>query len=168
MEQVIALPYFEVDKTYESGRVAGTVVTYTLTVDNIGNEEGSNVVLSDTIPAELSYGGGDGTEDGDAVVWTFPTLAPQGGTDTGWFSATLPCAVGAITNDDYRVVSSDQGVDSMMGNPVTFDVIAPTLDAAFDQSASSAVVSTTFFFTDSSTTNGTAIAAWEWDEKCSA
>jgi uncharacterized repeat protein (TIGR01451 family) len=160
---VIAQPYFEVGKTYQSSRVAGTVVTYTLTVDNIGNEEGTNVVLSDTLPANLTFGGSDGNWDGSDITWAFDSLAP-GGSETGWFSSVMTCTAGlSVNNKHYRVVSSEQGVDSMMGNPVTFDVIAPTLDAAFDQSASSAVVSTTFFFTDSSTTNGVPIVDWEWD-----
>ena len=38
------------------------------------------------------------------------------------FWATLPDEEGTITNDAYRVVSSDQGVDSLSGPPVSFDV----------------------------------------------
>jgi uncharacterized repeat protein (TIGR01451 family) len=160
---VIAQPYFEVGKVYQSSRVAGTVVTYTLTVVNDGNEEGTGVVLSDTLPAGLTYGGSDGVLVADSVNWTFASLAPQGGSDTGWFSASLPCTIGTITNDSYRVVDSDQGVGSASGAPVALNVIPPTIDAAFDQNASSAVVSTTFYFSDSTTTDGTAIVAWEWD-----
>jgi uncharacterized repeat protein (TIGR01451 family) len=155
-------PVFAAGKVYAGNRVAGTVVTYTLTVTNTGNEAGTGVVLSDTLPPGLTYGGSDGTPVGGDVTWTFANIAANGGTATGWFSAILPC-VGAVTNDDYRVVSSDEGVDSLVGVPVAFGVIAPTLNAAFDRSATSVLVNTTVYFTDTSTTNGVAIDEWEWD-----
>ena len=110
-------PKFEVGKVYESSRVAGTVVTYTLTVTNIGSEAGTNVVLSDTIPAYLSGAGTDKT-------WTLTSIAPNGGTASAGFAAVLPCTAGlSIVNDAYRVVSSDQGMTSLPGAPVAFNVI---------------------------------------------
>ncbi|MEJ2098306.1 MAG: hypothetical protein P8Y38_14620, partial [Deltaproteobacteria bacterium] len=101
-------PKFEVGKTYESSMVAGTLVTYTLTVTNVGTEAGTGVVLSDAVPANLTYQASDGTMAGDDVVWNLPSVAADGGTAGGWFRGLLPCS-GSITNDDYRVVSSDQG-----------------------------------------------------------
>ena len=158
----IALPNFEIGKVYESNRVAGMPVTYTLTVTNSGNAAGNNVVLSDTLPAGVAYGGSSGNWTGSTVTWTFGTVAANGGTATGWLSGTLPCS-GTVTNDDYRVVDSDEGVDSASGAAVSLSVIAPTISPAFDQSTTKAVVSATVRFTDTSTTNGPPITEWEWD-----
>ena len=150
-------PKFEVGKVYESSRMAGTVVTYTLTVTNIGSEAATNVVLSDTIPAYLSGAGTDKT-------WTLTSIAPNGGTASAGFAAVLPCTAGiSIVNDAYRVVSSDQGVTSLPGAPVAFNVIAPTLSPAFDQSATDVGIGETVYFTDTSTTDGTDIVTWAWD-----
>ena len=157
-------PVFEVGKIYESSRVAGTVVTYTLTVTNSGNYLGTGVVLSDTLPAGLTYGGGDGSYDGTAITWTLSSIAPNGGTETGWFSATLPCTAGlSIVNDTYLIVTSTEGVDSAVGAAVALNVVAPTLDAAFDQSATAVLVNSTVYFTDTSTTDGASIDEREWD-----
>lgn len=161
VDMMIDLPYFEVSKAYESTAVAGMPITYTLTVTNIGNSVGTGIVLSDTIPAELENANG-GTISWPWVWWNINSLAPNGGVATGMFQATLPC-VGAVVNDDYGVVDSDQGVVSAVGAPVSVDVLAPTLTAAFDKSAVTALVSATLRFTDTSATNGPAIAAWDWD-----
>ena len=160
---VIAQPYFEVGKVYESSRVAGMPVTYTLTVTNTGQAQGANVVLSDTLPAGLTYGGSDGTFAGGDVIWNFTSIASYGGTASGWFSATLPCTTGSVTNDEYRVVGSDEGVESAPGTAVAFTVIAPALDAAFDVNTDTVIVNTTIHFTGTSTTDGAPIVAWEWD-----
>jgi uncharacterized repeat protein (TIGR01451 family) len=157
-------PKFAVGKVYESNRVAGTVVTYTLTVTNVGHEAGTNVVLSDTLPAGLTYGGGDGSLAGNDVTWTFGSIAPNGGTATGWFWGTLTCSADqTVSNEHYRVVSSDQGITTPDGDPVSFTTVAPTLSPAFDQSATEVIIGETIYFTDTSTTDGTSILAWAWD-----
>jgi uncharacterized repeat protein (TIGR01451 family) len=116
-------PRFEVSKTYESSRVPGTVVTYTVTVTNVGTEAATNVVVTDALPAGLTYGGSDGAFDGSDVSWTFGTMAAHGGTASGWFRATLPSTAGLeIVNDDYGVRGCDQGVSGPAGAPVRFTV----------------------------------------------
>jgi large repetitive protein len=151
-----------VDKVYESTRVAGTPVTYTVTATNVGTAAGTNVLLADTVPAGVTYGGSDGTLVGGSVNWTFDNIAEGGGSSSGRFWGTLACA-GTVTNDDYQVVSSDQGVGSPGGGPVSFTIVAPTLSPSFEQSASQANVGETLGFDDTSTTNGAAIVAWSWD-----
>ncbi|MEJ5311947.1 MAG: PKD domain-containing protein [Anaerolineae bacterium] len=158
----VDLPYFEVGKVYESTTVAGMPITYTLTVTNSGNSVGTGIILSDTIPAGLAWDSG-GTFQLPWVWWSIDSLAPNGGVTTAMFEATLPCAVGTVVNNDYRVVDSDQGVVSAVGAPVSVQVLAPTLNVGFDQSAVTALVSTTLRFTDTSTTNGPDIIAWAWD-----
>jgi uncharacterized repeat protein (TIGR01451 family) len=126
----ILAPEFQVSKTYETTGLAGDVVTYTLTVTNVGDSTATKVVLKDELPAGLTYGGGDGTFDGTYVVWTFASLAP-GGSATAQFWATLPDEAGTITNDTYRVTGSDQGITSASGPAVSFTVTAPGQPPAF-------------------------------------
>ena len=161
LELPIDLPYFEVSKERESTAVAGMPITYTLTVSNIGNGVGTGIVLSDTIPDGLENVSG-GTILMPWMWWYIDSLAANGGVATEMFAATLPCQ-GTVVNDDYRVVASDQGITSAVGAPVSLDVLAPTLDVGFDQSAITVLVSTTLRFTDTSATNGPAITAWTWD-----
>lgn len=158
----VPLPFFEVSTTYQSSRVAGTPVTYTVTVTNRGHAGGTDVVLGDQFPAGFTYTASDGTRVNDSVQWTFATLAAAGGVETGWFSGLLPCTTGTFTNNDYAVLSSAEGVTSSVGAPVTFSIQAPTLVAGFDQSAATFVAGSTVVFTNTSTTNGTAIATWMW------
>jgi len=150
-----------VSKAYESTAIAGAPITYTLAVTNSGNSIGTGIILSDTVPAGLVYDSG-GTFQLPWVWWYIDSLAANGGVATEMFQATLPCQ-GTVVNDKYSVVDSDQGVTSDVGAPVSFEIIAPTLTADFDQSTASAIISTTVYFTDTSTTNGPAINAWAWD-----
>ena len=162
---LIVLPRFEVSKVYESRRVAGMPVTYTLTVTNSGNLTGTNVVLSDTLPTGLTYGGSDGTRVGNDITWTFGSIAPNGGTASGWFSGTLPCATGPITNADYLVVSSDQGVSSAPGAPVILSVLAPTINASITRDPATVVVGQMVYFTATASTDGTPLSyAWAFGD----
>jgi uncharacterized repeat protein (TIGR01451 family) len=155
-------PKFEVGKSYESSMVAGTPVTYTLTVTNVGTEAGTGVVLSDALPADLTYQASDGTLTGGDVIWNLASIAADGGTANGWFRGLLPCS-GSVTNDEYRVVSSDQGISSPGGPAVGLTVVAPVLNPSFEQSAVSIDVGDTVYLTDTSTWNGTDIVTWSWD-----
>jgi uncharacterized repeat protein (TIGR01451 family) len=157
-------PRFEIGKVYAGNRVAGTVVTYTLTVTNVGNETATGVVISDTVPADLEDVESDGTLSFGWLWWALGPIAPYGGADTAEFHATLPCTVGlSIVNDDYGVRASDQGVSGPAGAPVSFSVISPTLVPTFTQSASEIEANTTVYFTDTSTTDGAPLVAWGWD-----
>lgn len=149
----IDLPYYEVSKVYESSRVAGTGVTYTITVDNPGNAEGTNVVLNDTVPAGVTYSGGNTFTD------VFASIPAGGGTETTSFNATLTCSLTGITNDDYQVADS-LGVSSEIGSPVSFNTITPTISAEIAQSL--AIVDETAYLTGTGSTNGTSLT-YTWD-----
>jgi uncharacterized repeat protein (TIGR01451 family) len=161
----IALPYFEVGKVYESSRVAGTLVTYTLAVTNSGHAGDGGVVLQETLPAGLTYSASDGSPAGAPVSGVTWNLALGPGVDTaeGWFSAILPCSLGTVTNDAYQVVDSLTGVTSAPGPPVPLTVIAPSFAGGFDQSAAAIKVNGSVAFTSTRTSDGTAIVDGTWD-----
>ena len=156
---LIELPVFEVGKVYASNRVAGTVVTYTLTVTNHGNLTATNVQLIDQLPASMTYGGSDGTYGGGWITWTLPSVGPFGETATAWFFGTLACTANAtVLNQDYRVDGSDQGVASTAGAPVSFTIAAPTINTSIVHSPEPAVVSSTVLFTATASTDGTPLS----------
>ena len=160
---MVPTPRFQIGKTYAGNRVAGTVVTYTLTVTNVGNEEGTGVYVTDTLPSGLSYGGGNSAFDGSVIAWPLWTVLPNGGTASGWFRASLTCTAGSnVVNNDYGVRQNNEGVYNPSGAPVTLTVLAPAFNAAFDQSAAVIAAGATVYFTDTSTTNGTPIVARSW------
>jgi uncharacterized repeat protein (TIGR01451 family) len=156
------VPEFEVSKTYETNMVAGTDVVYTLTVTNTGNGAGTNVILRDILPANLTYGDSDGTLVGDDVLWSFASVAPDGGTASGWFSGALACTAGLTVNNNlYRVVSSDQGVVSENGDPISFTIISPTITVNFSQSVDTIYEGGQVDFTAMASTDGNALTfAW--------
>lgn len=160
---VIPLPIFGIGKVYESNRVAGTVVTYTLTVINTGKMPGTNLAMIDWTPDWVSYQDSDGSYSAGEVTWNIPMIAPDGGTAARWFTGVLSfSAGGVVTNQDYRVTGSDQGVTTPYGAPVSFTILAPTILAGFDASALTAKVGETIYFTSTSTTNGTPLT-YSWD-----
>ncbi len=160
----IALPNFDVSKEYESNMVAGLPVTYTLTVENSGHETGTNLTLIDWLPDWMTYGGG-GTYDAGLITWDIPSL-PAGSTTEREFFGTLACEAGGLVNNQfYRISESDQGVVSDYGPPVSFSILAPTIEAGFDASSTVVYIGDTVNFTNTSTTDGTALSTfWDFDD----
>ncbi len=161
----ILAPAFEVSKQAETSMVAGTEVLYTLLVTNTGNADGSGVVLSDTLPANIDFGDSDGTLTDDDVLWNFASVGP-GASVSGWFSGTLACSAGLVVNNaHYQVVGSDQGITSPEGNPVSFTILEPTISVSFTQSAASIPMGGSVDFSAVTSTDGTALTyAWDFGD----
>lgn len=53
----------------------GDVLVYQITVTNTSNVNATNVVLTDTLPANATYINTDGTKNNSQVTWTIPSLA---------------------------------------------------------------------------------------------
>ncbi len=159
----VAQPAWQLSKAYSSTWVAGTPVTYTLTLTNVGMGDATAVVLEDVVPKYLSWTSG-GTLSLDRVRWTFEAITASGGTAVGEFSAILPCTASLnIVNDNYRVVSSAQEITSTVGPPVSFMVISPTLTVGITYTPLAPVAGDTVYFTATATTNGTPLSyAWSF------
>jgi len=161
----ILLPYFEVSKEYESSRIAGMPITYTLRVDNWGHRFGSNLTLIDWLPDWMTYGGGGDAYNAGLITWDIPSLL-SGSFTHEEFYGTLACTAGGLVNNEYyRVSDSDQGVASEYGPPVSFTILAPTIHPSFDTSHTTVFVGETVEFTSTSTTDGTALSyAWDFGD----
>lgn len=102
-----------IDKTGPAEAVNGFPITYTLHIANQGLLTASNIIITDSLPAQVSYSGSSippTSAVGGEIVWTFPTLAP--GTTisltlTGNVAGALPNNT-PITNDVVVTQSGDE------------------------------------------------------------
>ncbi len=124
-------PYFSVGKTASPVAAAGQPVTYTLLLSNISPVDLSNLLLTDTIPANAHYLSG-GTRIGNVVSWTISSL-PAFSSAERTFVVT---ATQTITNSNYRL-SHSSGYTT--GNSVTTQIVAP--DVAIAKSVTPAAAS---------------------------
>jgi uncharacterized repeat protein (TIGR01451 family) len=108
-------------KTAPGTAMSGEPITYTLIVTNTNPFTLTNLVVSDTVPAGAYYVSGGSYPGGD-VSWTIPSLAPSGGAAQVSFVVT---ATATITNSQYRVVTSTEGVSTGFGPPVVTVIGAP-------------------------------------------
>jgi uncharacterized repeat protein (TIGR01451 family) len=100
----------------------GEAILYTIRVENVG-QQATNVVVTDTIPAQTAYvqgsATGGGVLTGAVLRWEFALLAPG---ETRAFSFRVQVLQGPqIINDRYGVTCAE-GV-SLLGPPVTTDII---------------------------------------------
>ena len=96
---------------------SGAPITFTITVTNLSAITLTNLLITDTIPANASYVSG-GTRVGNVVSWTVDSLIPLGFI-TRTFVVT---ATRSILNADYRV-SADGGVEAV-GLPFGVEVVS--------------------------------------------
>jgi uncharacterized repeat protein (TIGR01451 family) len=111
-----------VDKTSSPDPViAGEVLTYTLVYTNSGPSDAQGIIITDTLPVHVAYGGvvtrsatlGDPIQTGQALVWRTPTLA-VGVSGNIVFTTTVGMDVrGIITN---RVIITSAIPDPNLSN----------------------------------------------------
>jgi uncharacterized repeat protein (TIGR01451 family) len=105
-------PYLTIRKSGPYSVTAGYPITYTLTVTNSGSGAASNLVITDTIPANAYYVSG-GTLVGNVVSWSVASLAANNSTQATF----VVTATQTVNNNDYRV-SSDGGFYDVGLSPV--------------------------------------------------
>jgi peptide/nickel transport system substrate-binding protein len=156
------LPAFTIGKAYSGSPIAGLPITYTLTITNVGDGLGTGLLITDALPANVSYlSGGDFDPVAGVVSWQLAELLPGEAAQLQF--VVLLGHSGMVVNDQYRAAASNEGVVSAWGAPVSFAIVPPTIEASFSQSAAEIVVGSTVTFTDTSTTNGPTIVVWLWD-----
>jgi uncharacterized repeat protein (TIGR01451 family) len=136
-----ALPDYVVSKqSSANGTTApGAPITYTIVVRNDGNQDGTNVVVTDVIatallaaPSAISNGGSYDADTG-TITWTLPTLAADAEvtlTFTTSVTATVPAGFEAVANS---VSVTDDGRNGADPNPGDNSAgVQDALDAAPD------------------------------------
>lgn len=112
--------YPQVSKAAPTNVDAGTLFTYTLTVQNLTGETLTGVVLTDVLPAEnaaFAYALDGGTLTGDTVLWNLGDLADQQQVQAH-FVMTATGDLGALITNEIYAVSAANYVTPTFGVPV--------------------------------------------------
>ncbi|MDI9569429.1 MAG: carboxypeptidase regulatory-like domain-containing protein [Pseudomonadota bacterium] len=128
--KVVAKPILNINKTADKAAViAGQNLVYTITYSNTGNADTANVVISDTLPANVTFvsASDDGQTKDGVVTWAIGALAKK--TEK---TVTLTVKVNADVADGGSVVNSTytikgDGADQAAGKSLTTAVIKPVL-----------------------------------------
>jgi uncharacterized repeat protein (TIGR01451 family) len=104
----------------------GDTVTYTVTISNVGDEDATGVVATDTIPDYTTFvsASDGGTESGGVVTWpTFDLAVGASVTRTVTVTVDSPAAAGVddITNTATVADDGTHGPDTSTGNNTATD-----------------------------------------------
>ena len=124
---VRAVPQLSIGKSASFQVISGDLLTYTMVVSETGGaEDATGVLVTDTVPVSTTCCaaiGQGGTLVGSDVAWTGQTV-PKGSSMSLTFVVTVSQVPKGtvITNESYRVVTSTQGVTTVLGSPVSTTV----------------------------------------------
>ncbi len=122
--ETLVAPALVVDKTANAWMVeAGDTLTYTISVQNVGNGVANNVVISDVIPNNMSYIANSAKLNGIAIsepvdnAWALAAPLAGGEAATLTFDVTIDSAEAGIA----YINTASATADDSMGNPVPAD-----------------------------------------------
>lgn len=125
---VTPLPVLTVSKTAAASVLVNQTYTYTLSVQNSLGMTATGLVITDSLPAGVTF---QSASDGgmliasNVVTWTVPTLA-DGATADRTVAVSAPASQATLTNSDYGVNASNW-LTRTVGSPVVTTVINPTI-----------------------------------------
>lgn len=132
---VTATPTLSLQKTVADLGAApfrpGDTVRYTLTLTNTGDGESTNTVVTDVLPAELTFvsATGGGTAAGNTVTWNLGNVAVgAGNARTVTVDARLgsPLDNGTVVSNQGNVRSTEVTTPLLSDNPATPAALDPT------------------------------------------
>ena len=109
-------PHLAISKAGPVSALDGEVITYTLTITNRGSTTATNVVVTDSLPAGVTYVAG-GFAEGSHVTFTLPSLAGYASTATFDLGVQVAGATQVITNGVYGI-RADSGYSATGTLPV--------------------------------------------------
>ncbi|GIK42091.1 MAG: hypothetical protein BroJett011_59240 [Chloroflexota bacterium] len=141
---------------------AGGILTYTLVYTNNGPAAAQNVLLTDTLPASVTFGGvvsisptlSGPTQTGQSLTWFTPTLAA--GTSGGIvFTVTVDAAAsGLITNSAVVTTTTPDGNPNNNSDTEPTTVFTPAIEIAKTPDSQMVVSGDTVTFTIRVTNTG--------------
>jgi len=156
------LPELSVAKAASADEVeVGLPLVYTITVTNDGGGPATDVVITDTLPANtlFAWASDGGILNGSNVIWSDLTVPAHSSLQVS-FGVTVTCVPSGtlIVNDAYTVTATDWPTPTT-GLPVTVTAIAEGVTADFTYGPTPVLVGRAVNFTNLSR-NAT---AYEWD-----
>jgi uncharacterized repeat protein (TIGR01451 family) len=146
---------------------AGDTVSYTITVTNTGNRNGSNVVVTDTYPLDLLttvVADGNGVVDANSgtITWNIASLDVGDTavyTVTGQITTAVPAGIDTITNSVSVTDDGANGNDANLDNNEASDtdtlVAAPDLSITKTDNGATVALGSSVVYTLSYTNTGT-------------
>jgi uncharacterized repeat protein (TIGR01451 family) len=157
---VTALADLFIAKTGPANVLAASNFTYTISVTNLGPSSASGVVVTDTLPAGVTFisASGGGTNNFGAVSWSLGALA-AGQSSNLILTVTAP-ASGTLTN--LANVSSPTGDTNLLNNttPPVITAVTPVADVSVVKSGPAGIIfGTNFNYTIAVSNAGPSTAA---------
>ena len=96
-------------KTAPAAIGEGTLLTYTLSYENVGGQVANSVSIQDTVPSGTTFvsASDGGVLRSGRVEWQLGTLG-LGESGTVTFTVRVSCGQSAIVNDNYRIIAGFQ------------------------------------------------------------
>ena len=114
VDTLTLLPDLSITKTASSSGVAGTNMTYVVTVTNTGPGVANSVVVTDQLPAGLTFvsaAPSQGTYVAATGIWTVGTVAAQGGSASLTIVAAVNMGTGGMVIQNTATITSSIPAD---------------------------------------------------------
>jgi len=103
-------PDVAVGKAGPANANAGGMILYTLTIQNLGDQDAPDVVVTDTLPAGIAFLSSSytATQFGQDVVWALDSITAGASMGIDLYGQVLLTATGTVTNTLVAATSADE------------------------------------------------------------